>query len=99
MQFEFTREQIKAKATEMVPHLAPGLMRWVENGTPPGGFLTAVLTNDLLGAFTHGDDTSIAGLKYIFRFLYNHCPSQCWGSKEKVAAWRGLDAMEKGDAP
>ena len=90
MQFEFTRQQIRDKAHAMVPHLAPGLLRWVEHGTPQ-----AVLTNDLLEAFTRGDDASLAGLKDIFRFLYNYCPSQCWGSPGKVGAWRGLDAMEK----
>ena len=95
MQFEFTRQQIRDKAQELVPHLAPGLMRWVEHGMSPGHFLTAVLTNDLLEAFTRGDDASLAGLKDIFRFLYNYCPSQCWGSPGKVGAWRGLDAMEK----
>ena len=73
---------------ENVPeHLRDGLRAWVEIGRPPGGFLMAVLQNDLVGAFGRADEKSTAGLKYVVMWLYNRAPSGCWGSPENVRDW------------
>jgi hypothetical protein len=73
---------------EQVPeHLRKGLVAYVEQKRFPGGFLEAVLTNDLRKAIDRGDEKSLAGLRYIVMWLFNRAPSGCWGSPAKVEEW------------
>ena len=60
---------------------------WVHDGRPMGHFLTAVLSNDLREAIGRGDDAAIDNLPHIVAYLYNDCPSMCWGSTERVDKW------------
>ena len=69
------------------PHLMEGIDRWVEKRILPGGFLTAVLENDLKNAVSRADDISKKHIADIVTYLYNYVPSACWGSKEKVEEW------------
>ena len=69
---EITRESIDA---------------WVEDARPTGGFLRAVLSNDLREAFARADYDNSAAMHDIVSYLYNECPSMCWGSPERVAEW------------
>jgi hypothetical protein len=64
-----------------------GLDRFAREGSPVGGFLTAVLSNDLKEAFMRADDENRADLFEIVGYCYNELPSPCWGSPEKVNAW------------
>lgn len=63
------------------------MQRYIEHGAQPGGFLTALLSNDLMGALRKGDDTNQAALSVYGRFLYNEAPCGCYGSPETVSAW------------
>ena len=69
------------------PHLQGGVQRYIEQGIPPGGFLTAVITNNLLLAILHADSISLAALPEIVRFFYNEGPAQSWGTDEKMKWW------------
>ena len=60
---------------------------YAQNHQPIGGFLTAVLGNDLQGAVCRADEDSLYGLLDIVHYVYNELPSTCWGSPEKVKAW------------
>jgi hypothetical protein len=73
--------------TGVPPHLRAGLLRYVNDHRRPGGFLLAVLENDLSNAMGRADDESRAGLYAIVCWVYNEAPSTCWGSPEKVKAW------------
>jgi hypothetical protein len=53
----------------------------------PGGFIEAVLANDLVGACSRADISNIQLLKEYARFLFVHVPRNCWGSYETVNAW------------
>lgn len=64
-----------------------GIRRYVDHRIPAGGFVTAVLNNDLKDAFARADEQSIAGMFDIVSYCYNEIPGVCWGSPEKVAAW------------
>lgn len=77
-------------ASSAIPHYMHGaIVRWIEDGIPPGDFLTAILSNNLRGACERADDTNRHFLfEYVFWF-YNDAPSLCWGSSERVLAWRG----------
>lgn len=61
--------------------------RYVENGIPAGGFLRAVLANDLKEACGRADVYNQVALPCIVSYIYNECRSTCWGSYEAVDAW------------
>jgi hypothetical protein len=60
---------------------------YIKDRMPPGGFLNAVLSNNLMEAFVRADDNNAFHMKAILTYLYNDCPSACWGSPEKVEEW------------
>jgi len=70
-----------------------GITRYVERGIRPGGFLTAVICNDLSWAAGSADATNRLLLWDYVKFFYNYAPHECWGSPEKFQAW----LKEKGD--
>jgi hypothetical protein len=69
-------------------YMIGGIERWIDHGIEPGGFLMAVLCNNLKEAVCQADDTNINLLPAYISFFYNDAPSQCWGSPEKVLAWK-----------
>ena len=78
-------------------HMIGGLRRYIENGVEPGGFLKALLGNDLKETFHRADDGNRRRVFEYLSFLYNYAPSDCWGSRDRVNAWmahRGLDWKE-----
>jgi len=57
---------------------------YVKEGITPGGFLYAVLTNDLFGAIGKADSTNGAAIRDICLYIYNELPGDCWGSRDIV---------------
>ena len=72
--------------------LRAGVRAWIELGRLPGGFLVAVMTNDLVAACSRADVINRHRLFDIVDWFWNEAPGGCWGSPEKVDAWR--DAHE-----
>lgn len=74
------------------PHLPerfrPGIERYLKYGVVPGDFLTAVLCNDLFGAFAKADDQSLVELHGLVGWCYHELPHDAWGSRERVIAYR-----------
>ena len=64
-----------------------GLTRYKNSGICPGDFLLRVLENDLVGAVGKADDENIKNLPAYANYLYNHLPSNAWGSKKVVEHW------------
>jgi hypothetical protein len=82
------------------PGMIGGLRRYIEHGIPPGHFMTAVLSNDLMEALKRADNENINRLPDYGMWLYNCAPTECYGSPQKVEAWikkGGLNTMEKND--
>ena len=76
-----------------VQHIIPSIERYVSRRIPTGGFLEAVLSNDLKEACARADNQNRQLLFEIVGYIYNEVPAQCWGSPEKVNLWlRGLYA-------
>ena len=67
------------------------LAAYARDKCPTGGFLYAVLTNDLFEAIGRADDFNRAALFDICNYIYNELPLSCWGSKDKVKQWLSLD--------
>lgn len=64
-----------------------GIIRWYENGIPPGGFLTAVIDNDLREACGRADDTNRHCLFNYMQWFYNHAPAGTWGFEGATDEW------------
>jgi len=64
-----------------------GITRYIENGIPPGDFLTAIICNDLAQAVSRADDENIANIPAYVGYFHNEAPSGCWGSYEKMGIW------------
>lgn len=67
--------------------LHTGLVEYFAARRPTGGFLRAVLENDLGQAAIRGDEINRWHVADIALFLYNYCPAPAWGSPAKVDAW------------
>ena len=86
----------KDKFIRLCPEsVAESLVAYIETGRPTGDFLHAVLTNNLREAFGRADIINRFALFDIVSALYNYAPADCWGSKEKVAAWYEARANER----
>lgn len=70
-----------------IEHLIPSLRRYADHHIPPGGFLQAVLSNDLKDACARADSQNRELLFEIVGYCYNEIPSACWGSPEAVKEW------------
>lgn len=65
-------------------HTQGALERYIVHGIEPGGFLTAVLCNDLMGAMSRADIDNKRAIHDICSWIYNEAPSSCHGSYEKM---------------
>lgn len=63
------------------------LHEYVNNGVPPGGFMFAVLANDLRGALARADHRNSTGIHSIVSFVYWYVPANAVGSIEAVEKW------------
>ena len=73
---------------KLIPeHMQESIRSYIEERLEPGGFLTAVLSNDLTQAVLRADAININRLPNYVQFLYWHVPSESWGSPERVTAW------------
>ena len=69
-------------------YMIVGVKRYVENGEDAGHFLTALFSNDLVGALSRADDSNREKIWDWVKFLWNEVPSNCWGSREEVLRWK-----------
>lgn len=83
------RERLErsAKKRGIPGYMIHGLVSYVVDRRPTGGFLYAVLTNNLQNTYAQADGTNEACVRAYVMFLYNDVPSSCWGSEERVEAW------------
>lgn len=68
---------IRAAGQKGVPATtASTIINYMLYGMSPGGFVSAVLRNDLIGAFSMADSTNLNAMFSIVSFLYNDCPAE-----------------------
>jgi len=67
--------------------LQSSLRLYAEKHVPLGGFLEAVIANDLWGAVGRADRESLAHLRQVVEYVWNELPSACCGSRERYRAW------------
>jgi len=74
-----------------------GLELYISDGLYPGRFLSYILENNLVGACNAADVENMANLPAYANYLYNHMPSNAWGSPKIVRDWIDMRIAEKGD--
>ena len=91
------KDNLKLKALECgVPeHCVDGLINYISDRIPPGGFLEALLSNDLAEACGRADEINKHRLYEYMTFLYNHAPGLCWGNPGRVYKWLDRESEEK----
>lgn len=73
---------------ELIPaRIIQALHRYIDKHQRVGGFLTAVLSNDLAGSIRRADTDNLRALFSIVAYLYYEAPGPCWGSPEAVRRW------------
>jgi hypothetical protein len=82
-------EHFRAKAHERgIPdYMVDGLVLYLTRGVPPGGFLTAVLNNDFLGAIGKADARNRESLYAYAVFLVCDAPIGSHGRSGIVSEW------------
>lgn len=84
-----------AGAAKAWPHCPAAFLQslkmYADHHLSTGGFLHAVLENDLAAAVNRSDPESLEALRSIVGVAYNFLPAACWGSRAKVAAWLTKD--------
>jgi len=76
-------------------HMQESARRYVEDGADVGGFLTALLSNNLFETYNTADFDNRDMLDVWIGWLYWEAPSRCWGSLEKVTAWQKIGGLNK----
>jgi hypothetical protein len=79
--------ELQAAYYRVPEHCREGLIAYLGERRATGGFLMAVLANDLAGAWARADDDNRAHLGDYVAFLTNVASAQAWGSRAKVEAW------------
>ena len=79
--------------SKLPEHMQEGARRYIEDGIEPGGFLTAVLSNDLKGAYVRADEENLAAMREWVNWVYWECPGVAQGSSKNVKAW--IDAKQE----
>ena len=70
-----------------VGYMREAVQRYIEQGIPPGGFLTAIICNNLKESFMRADENNARYLQEWVQWFYWQAPGSCWGSPEKMHAW------------
>ncbi len=78
---------MKINYDRLPEHMRGSTREYIERGRRVGHFLTAVLSNDLMEAFSRADDTNRNAMIDWVQFLYNDAPGPCHGSPEAVKNW------------
>ena len=80
----------------MIPEITiESLRNYADHGIPTGGFLNAVLSNDLKESFGRADIGNRNVMFEIVSYCYNEIPSACWGSPKAVELWLKLKKEER----
>jgi len=70
--------------TQLPQHIREDFRMYIEQGVPQGGFMTALLSNNLKETFARADQRNNSYIPAYVDFLYWSVPADIWGSEEKV---------------
>lgn len=74
-------------AKEVPDYMLPGLARWIMWGIYPGGFMQAVIRNDLKDAAGRADENNQRRFGNWVIVMVNYVPSEAQGSEQAMFSW------------
>ena len=83
-----TAAKLKTYGTGIPVNLHQPIVDYVQFGMPLGGYLTAIVSNDLTGAIGQCSTGDMTEIKFIVDFFYNNIPGSCWRSREAMTKWQ-----------
>jgi len=78
---------VEMESRGLPDYMVPAVYNYLENRKMPGGFLSAVIQNDLHGAISQADDQNRMAIRAWVKLLYNEFPGNAWGSTAKFNQW------------
>ncbi len=88
----------EAEKVGLPEHMHEAIIGFICHGRTVGGFLTAVLSNDLIESAKRADRENLESLHIWAGFIYNHVPSVAWRTPVRVNAWIRLGGLAGGAA-
>lgn len=88
-----TQDIVEKAALSLPAHMQDGAIGYVLHGWEPGGFLTAVLLNDLISAAERADEQNARALYAWAVFVYNAVPVGARGSTENIMSWMAAGGL------
>ena len=77
--------------------MVPGIKRYVEHGIMPGGFMTALFSNELTNTFAHADETNTPLIREWVLWVHNEMPGDTVGSRATVQSYASRKQKERHD--
>jgi hypothetical protein len=96
-QEDYIAQRIEKGRHLVPPHMWEGLTTYFVHHIPVGSFMTALLSNDLMGAAGRADAENLRSIGRWCQFLYTYAPARSFGSPEAVTRW--LNPEEVSDDP
>lgn len=79
---------MEVQGLDRLPHyMRDTAKRYVLHGISGGSFFTALVSNDLVKAFSRADEANTAAMRDWAAWLHNYAPVGCWGSVGAVGDW------------
>ena len=78
----------KMDAIGIPEHMRNDLVNYIVDGVSTGGFLKAVIKNNLIDTYGTADGTNEKHIKAYADFLYNVMPATAFGSQERYEMWK-----------
>lgn len=79
--------KMSINARRIPHHMWDSLVSYIVKGTPTGGFLSAVLRNDLKEACARADGTNQHLIYDYVYVLWNYAPMNCWSGPKNAESW------------
>lgn len=76
-------------------HMIESITGYVDCGYELGGFLNAIFSNDLFNAVKKADDENLLLIPTYVFYISCKLPCDCYGSYEKVTAWKAAKRKNK----
>ena len=101
VRYQYFKRQCEQKHLRIWAHITmqcqEAIFNYLVYGWEPGGFLTAVMANDLYRAATVSDIANVDNLAYVAKFVVYALPQACYGNYDQIKNWLQLtdQAREK----
>ena len=94
VRYQYFKRQCEQKHLRIWTHITmdcqEAIFGYLVYGWEPGGFLTAVLANDLYRAATVADIANVDHLAYVAKFVVYALPQASYGNYYQVKTWLRL---------